>query len=82
MGYLADADPERADDADLGRSVERFVALASSSPDAVSGDGRGALGPAGRTTSVTVTERGSGLLLEVFSGLEGGNVRVRVTGGR
>ncbi len=36
-GYLADADPDRADDTDLEQSVERFVALASSSPDAVPG---------------------------------------------
>jgi hypothetical protein len=36
-GYLADADPDRADDTDLEQSVARFVALASSSPDAVPG---------------------------------------------
>jgi len=36
-GYLADAHPERADDADLERSVGRFVALASSSTGAASG---------------------------------------------
>ena len=34
-GYLADADPDRADDTDLEQNVERFIALASSSPDAV-----------------------------------------------
>ncbi len=34
-GYLASADPDRVDDVDLDRSVERFVALASSSPEAV-----------------------------------------------
>ncbi len=43
-GYLADADPDRADDADLEQSVERFVALASSSPDAVRGHEREAPG--------------------------------------
>jgi len=44
-GYLGDADPDRADDANLGRSVRRFVALASSSPDAVPGHGRSSRGP-------------------------------------
>lgn len=34
-GYLADADSDRADDTGLEQSVERFVSLASSSPDAV-----------------------------------------------
>jgi hypothetical protein len=40
-GYLADADPDRANDADLGRSVDRFVSLASSSPGVVPGHGPG-----------------------------------------
>lgn len=39
-GYLADADPDRADDADLDESVARFIGLASSSPDAVPGHHR------------------------------------------
>ncbi|MDP9477614.1 MAG: hypothetical protein M3R38_18340 [Actinomycetota bacterium] len=39
-GYLTSADPDRAADADLDRNVERFVALASSSPDAVPGHER------------------------------------------
>ena len=43
-GYLAEADPDRADDADLDRNVEHFVALASSSPDAVPGHIREARG--------------------------------------
>ena len=54
-GYLASADPDRADDADLDRNVERFVALASSSPDAVPGHERGSRGSAG---PATVPERG------------------------
>lgn len=39
-GYLASADPDRANDADLNRNVERFVALTSSSSDAVPGHAR------------------------------------------
>jgi hypothetical protein len=39
-GNLASTDPDRADDADLDRNVERFVVLASSSPDAVPGHAR------------------------------------------
>ena len=54
-GYLADADPDRADDADLERNVERFVALASSSPDAVPGQERKSLGS---TSPDTAPERG------------------------
>lgn len=49
-GYLVDADPDRADDADLERNVERFVALASSSPDAVPGQERESLGSANPDT--------------------------------
>ena len=54
-GYLATADPDRADDADLEQNVERFVALASSSPDAVPGHERESLGS---DSSSTTTERG------------------------
>ena len=43
--YLGDADPDRAGDANLGRSVRRFVALASTSPDAVPGHGRSSRRP-------------------------------------
>jgi hypothetical protein len=50
-GYLADADPDRADDTDLERSVERFVALASSSPDAVPGHRPGSHGSSGPGTT-------------------------------
>jgi hypothetical protein len=50
-GYLADADPDRADDADLDQSVERFVALASSSPDAVPGHERESPGSSGPGTA-------------------------------
>ena len=39
-GYLGAADPDRAGDTNLGRSVQRFVALASSSSDAVPGHER------------------------------------------
>jgi hypothetical protein len=49
--YLASADPDHADDADLGRSVERFVALASSSADAVPGHERESHGSAGTATA-------------------------------
>jgi len=52
-GYLADADPDRADDANLGRSVRQFVALASSSPDAVPGHR-----PGSHRASGTAPERG------------------------
>ena len=48
-GYLADADPDRADDTDIEQSVERFVALASSAPDAVPGHAREAPGSSGPT---------------------------------
>ena len=44
-GYLGDADPDRAADANHGRSVQRFLALASSSPDAVPGHRRSSRGP-------------------------------------
>jgi hypothetical protein len=54
-GYLADADPDRADDTDLEQSVERFIALASSSPDAVPGNRPGSRGSSG---SDTAPERG------------------------
>lgn len=43
-GYLASDHPDRANDADLERNAERFVALASSSPDAVPGHEREAPG--------------------------------------
>lgn len=54
-GYLAEADPDRADDTDLEQNVERFVALASSSPDAVPGHERESLGSA---SPATAPERG------------------------
>ncbi len=56
-GYLSAADPDRADDANLGRSVRRFVALASSSPDAVPGYGRSSRGPHTASTSLRSRER-------------------------
>lgn len=56
-GYLGDADPDRADDANLGRSVQRFVALASSSPDAVPGHGRSSRGPDTASTPRRSRER-------------------------
>ena len=43
-GYLGDADPDRAADANHGRSVQRFLALASSSPG-VPGHGRSSRDP-------------------------------------
>jgi len=57
-GYLADADPDRAEDANLERSVERFIALASSSPDAVPGHGAGETTGARPSTAATAPERG------------------------
>jgi hypothetical protein len=50
-GYLAEADPDRADDTDLEQNVERFVAVASSSPDAVPGHERKSLGSASQATA-------------------------------
>jgi hypothetical protein len=57
-GYLADANPDRAEDANLERSVERFVALASSSPDAVPGHEAGETTGARPSTAATAPERG------------------------
>lgn len=54
-GYLAEADPDRANDTDLDRNVERFVAMASSSPEAVPGHERQSLGSSGPDTA---SERG------------------------
>lgn len=51
QGYLVEADPDRADDAGLEQSVERFVALASSSSNAVPGLRPGYHGSSGSDTA-------------------------------
>lgn len=54
-GHLTEADPDRADDTNLEQNVERFVAIASSSPNAVPGHERKSLGSA---STDTTPERG------------------------
>ena len=57
-GYLATANPERADDEDLEKSVERFVALASPPPEAEPGRGPGSTGSLGPANATAAPQRG------------------------